>query len=292
MSDLKSPPDRDVARDISYSFAAKTRAGRAVIRTVENLSGRRRLLRMARGYREEVRAGRDFWEVMQERYGIRMEVAAGAIDNIPRSGPLVLIANHPYGILDGLAMGRLLSMTRPDFKIMAHVIFRRAEDLRDVILPIDFSETKEALANNIRTRKDALDYLGQSGAVGIFPSGAVAVAPKPFGRAMDPRWKTFTARMIARSGAQVVPLYFEGNNSRLYQITGHLNATLRTALLISEFEQRINTPLRVCIGTPLPPGEIASRASDPKALMGYLREETYRLSPDGRQRWPEGLWLG
>ena len=128
--------------------------------------------------------------------------------------------------------------------------------------------------------------------MGIFPAGAVAVAPQPFGKAMDAVWKTFTARLIARSGAQVVPIFFEGNNSRLYQIAGHLNGTLRTALLISEFDSRVNTTLKVRIGQPLPPEEIQSRASDGRALMNYLREETYRLSPEGRQRYPDGLYLG
>ena len=109
---------------------------------------------------------------------------------------------------------------------------------------------------------------------------------------MDPVWKTFTARMIAKSRAQVVPVYFEGSNSRLFQIAGHLNQTLRTALLISEFDSRLNTPLKVRIGKPLPPEAIAARASDSRALMNYLREETFRLSPAGEQRYPDGLYLG
>ena len=189
-------------------------------------------------------------------------------------------------------MGRILSMTRGDFRIIAHVVFRKARDLQDAILPIDFAETKEALALNIRTRKEALAYLDAGGAVGIFPSGCVATAPMPFGRAIDPVWKTFTARMIAKSGAQVVPMYFEGSNSRLFQIAGHLNQTLRTALLISEFGSRVNTPLKIRIGRPLPPEAIAVRAGDGRALMSYLRAETYRLSPEGEQRHPDGLYLG
>ena len=279
-------------QDISYSFSAKTRAARALIQTIENLSGRSRLLRLAKGYEDEIEAGRCFWDVMSERYGINMEFVVGGLENIPRQGPLVMVANHPYGILDGLAMGRMLSLTRGEFKIIAHVVFRKAADLRDVILPIDFAETKAALALNIRSRKEALQYLAAGGSVGIFPAGCVATAPMPFGKAMDPVWKTFTARMIAKSRAQVVPVYFEGSNSRLFQIAGHLNQTLRTALLISEFDSRVNTPLRIRIGKPLPPEAIAMRSTEPRALMNYLRAETYKLSPDGEQRYPDGLYLG
>lgn len=279
-------------RDISYAFSARTRAARALIQTIENLSGRSRLLRLARGYEDEVEAGRNFWDVMSERYGINMEFVIGGLENIPREGPLVMVSNHPYGILDGLAMGRMLSLTRGEFKIIAHVIFRKAADLKDVILPIDFGESKEALALNIRTRKEALQYLAGGGAVGIFPAGCVATAPKPFGKAMDPLWKTFTARMIAKSRAQVVPVFFEGSNSRLFQIAGHLNQTLRTALLLSEFDSRVNTELKIRIGEPLPPDAIAARATEPRALMNYLRTETYKLSPEGEQRYPDGLYLG
>ena len=99
---------------------------------------------------------------------------------------MVLVANHPYGILDGLAMGRILSAARGDFRIIAHVVFRKAKELENVILPIDFGESKQAMARNLETRKQALAYLADGGAVGIFPGGTVSTAAKPFSRARDP----------------------------------------------------------------------------------------------------------
>jgi len=279
-------------REISYSFSAKSRAGRAVIRSIENITGRPRLLKMALGYETEVEAGRDFWEVMQERYRIDMKIAGDALANIPTEGPLVVVANHPFGILDGLALGRILSATRPEFKIIAHTIFRKAKDLQNVILPIDFGQSKEALALNIRTRKDSLTYLAQGGAIGIFPGGTVSTSAKPFGKPMDPHWKTFTAKMVAKSGATVVPIFFDGSNSRLFQIASHLNQTLRTALLISEFDSRVGAPLQVTIGQPLPQDEIRARAGDSRALMDYLRRETYELSAAPARDFSHGLFLG
>ncbi|MEM0923852.1 MAG: lysophospholipid acyltransferase family protein [Pseudomonadota bacterium] len=277
-------------REISYSFSARSRAGKAVVRTIENLTGRPRLLRMALGYEDEVEAGRDFWEVMQERYGITLDISG--LENIPREGPLVAVANHPYGILDGLAMGRILSAARGDFKIIAHVVFKRARDLERIILPIDFGETKAAMARNIATRKAALEYLAEGGAIGIFPGGTVSTSAKPFSRPMDPQWKTFTAKMIARSKATVVPIYFDGRNSRLFQIASHLNPTLRVALLINEFDSRIKDPLKVQIGRPLPQEEISARARDQRGLMDYLRRETYRLNPEPEKDYSYGLYLG
>ena len=114
---------RQVARDISYASSAETRGGRALIRTMENMTGRIRLIKRADGYEREVQAGRDFWQVMVERYGLTLDLVGGSLKNIPRTGPLIVIANHPYGILDGLTLGHILSQTRGDFRILAnHVL--------------------------------------------------------------------------------------------------------------------------------------------------------------------------
>jgi putative hemolysin len=280
-------------REISYSFSAQSRAGRAVIRGIENVTGRLRLLRMALGYENEVEAGRDFWEVMQERYRITLDLVGAGLANIPREGPLVVVSNHPYGILDGLAMGRILSAARGgQFKIIANNVFKKARELDQVILPIDFAGTKDAVRRNIGARKEALDYMARGGAIGIFPGGTVSTSAHPFGRPLDPPWRTFTAKMIAKSDAAVVPIYFEGQNSRLFQIASHLNPTLRLALLINEFDARVGGALRVHIGRPLPEAEIGRRRRDPLALMDYLRERTYGLSPEPVKGNSYGLYLG
>ena len=266
------PRPSDVAREISYASSARSRGGRAVIRALENATGRISLIKRARGYDREVESGRDFWEVMVDRYGLSLEVVGGSLANIPSKGPVVAIANHPYGILDGLMMGHILSRARGDFRILANRVFRRAKDLDRVILPISFDDTKEALQENIDTRKAALRYLSEGGAIGIFPGGTVSTAPRPFARAMDPSWRTFTAKMIARSNAQVVPIYFDGVNSRLFQIASHLHTTLRMALLIKEFRARIDEPVRVVIGQPINPAHIAVYRHHPKAMMDFLTD--------------------
>ncbi len=268
------------AREISYAFSAQSKAGQALIRSIENMTGRPKLIRMAEGYETEVDLeGRDFWEVMQERYSIQLDIPESELARIPKTGPVVVVANHPFGILDGLLLGRLLSMARPDFKIMAHKIFHKAKDLQDIILPVSFDTTREALQTNLNTRRAALDFLGRGGCVGIFPGGTVSTSLKLFSQPMDPPWKTFTAKMIQRADPQVVPVYFEGHNSRLFQIASHVHPNLRVALLIKEFEKWVGQNVTVRIGDPLPQDKIDSYRSDAKALMDYLREETYKLSP-------------
>jgi len=273
------PNQRQIARDISYAYSAQTRGGRAMIKLMENATGRVSLIKRAHGYENEVANGHDFWQVMVQRYGLNLDVVGGSLDNIPRDKPLIMIANHPYGILDGLMLGHILTQTRGDFRILAHKVFRKAEDLNRVILPISFDETKEAVKLNLETRKTALDYLNNGGAIGIFPGGTVSTAAKPFSHPMDPAWRSFTARLIAKSGATVVPLFFDGANSRLFQYASRLHYTLRMGLLIKEFRARVGTPVRVVIGDPIDPNEIKAREKDARALMDYLRQSTYKLSP-------------
>jgi putative hemolysin len=270
---------RAVTRDISYASSARSRGGRALIRIMENATGRLSLIRRAEGYEDEIAGGRSFWEVIPERFGLSLDVVGGSLANIPSQGPLILIANHPYGILDGLMMGHLLDRLRGDFRILANSVFRKAEALNRVILPISFDETKEAVKLNLETRAVALDYLAKGGAMGVFPGGTVSTAAKPFSKPMDPGWRNFTAKMIAKSEAAVVPVFFDGHNSRLFQIASHLHYTLRLGLLIKEFRARIDEPVRVVIGQPLDRARLAALRADPAGMMEHLRRETYALSP-------------
>lgn len=271
---------RHAARDITYASSAKGRSGRAMIRVMENATGRLRLIRKAKGYDAEVAAGADFWQVMTQRYGVTLDVVGGSLENIPASGPLIVVSNHPYGILDGLMMGRILSERRQgDFRVLAHRIFKRASELDKIILPISFDETKEAARLNLDTRTRAVSYLKDGGAIGIFPGGTVSTSATPFSQPMDPSWRTFTAKMIAKSGATVVPVFFEGHNSRLFQLASHLHNTLRTGMFIREFKTQINKPVRIVVGAPLDPADLAPYKKDAKACMDFLRKATYELSP-------------
>ena len=268
-----------IARDISYSYSAQTKAGKTVIKLMENTTGRLRLIKRARGYEQEVANGRDFWQVMVERYGLSLDIVAGDLSKIPTSGPLIMIANHPYGILDGLMMGHILSSVRGDFRILANTVFRKSADLQRVVLPISFDETKDAVRENLATRKNALAYLADGGAIGVFPGGTVSTAATPFAQPMDPGWRSFTARMISKSNATVLPVYFEGQTSLMFQLASHLHNTLRMGLLIKEFKKRIDTPVRVVVGDPITQEDLKEFSTDSRAMMDFLRKKTYELSP-------------
>ena len=270
---------RQILSDISYAGSAATRTGRAMIRLMENASGRMALIRRADGYRDDIAEGADFWTVMADRYGVTLDVVGGALENIPRHGPLIVIANHPYGILDGLMMGLVLARTRGDFRILANDVFKGDDRLNRAILPVSFAQTKAAQRTNITTRKTALDYLGTGGAIGVFPGGTVSTGARPFSHPLDPGWRGFTARMVARSGAIVVPVFFDGHTSRMFQLASHLHPTLRLGLLINEFRKRVDSAVRVVIGEPIGRDILDPLAHQPKAAMDFLRKATYELSP-------------
>ena len=265
-------------REISYAITAKSRKGRVLIRSIENTTGRLRLIHRARGYDKDINDQNSFWDVVTRRYGLSLEVVAGSLSNIPAEGPVVVISNHPYGILDGLMMGKILSTARTDFRIMAHKVFSRADEISTSILPISFDGTREAMAMNLQTRKDALGYINSGGAVGIFPGGSVSSPQRMFSRPMDPEWGTFSAKMISRSNATVVPVFFEGFNSRRFHVAGRMSRTLRTALLVNEFKRRINKPVKIAVGKPLNRDALEAYTKDTRGLMDFLRDATYDLS--------------
>jgi putative hemolysin len=281
-----------VARDISYSSSARGPAGRIIIRSIENMTGRIGLIKRAKDYDKEVEKGRNFWDVIIERYNLKVNVTDGDLKNIPKKGPVVIVSNHPFGILDGLIMGYVLSHARKEFKIIANRVFRKARDLDDVILPISFEENREGNIQNLNTRNEAIKYLKKGGIVGIFPGGTVATSAKLFGKAADPHWKRFTSKLILKSKATVVPVFFKGSNSRLFQIASHLNYNLRMALLIREFGRKVDNRVDIAVGTGLESAIFERYSHDLDGMMDFLRRKTYSLSNDPNQTFEEGLYLG
>lgn len=265
--------------DISYAGSAQTYGGRMLIRLMENVSGRRGLIRRVRGYQQDIDQSQDFWAVMVDRFGLTLDVVGGTLANIPRDGPLIVIANHPYGILDGLMMGYILAQRRDDFRILANAVFQGDAWLNRAILPISFEPTRAARDTNLATRRKALELLVNRGSIGVFPGGTVSTGSGPFSPPMDPGWHRFTARMVTRSGAQVVPVFFDGHTSRMFQIASHLHPNLRLGLLLNEFRKRLDTPVRVVIGAPIGRDILHRFSHHPKAMMDFLRKATYELSP-------------
>lgn len=280
MRRFKLPPEPGGrAAALSFASSAQTRAGRLMIRLIENGSGRRALMRRLRGAERQIAAGQCFWAVMAARFGITLEIAGGALGNIPRRGPVIVVANHPFGILDGLMLGHLLSQRRDDFRVLANDVFRGRDEVDRVVLPISFARSRAAAGMNLQTRQRALHHLAQGGAIGVFPGGTVSTVATPFARtALDPRWRSFTARMVEQSDAVVLPVFFAGQNARLFQLASHMHPVLRLGLLMRQFHRRCDAPVQIVIGAPIAPGTLAAFRGERRAMMDFLRRATYQLS--------------
>jgi len=223
-----------------------------------------------------------------EGYGVTIDVMQGELGDIPVDQPLIVVANHPYGILDGLVMGSILAQSGANFKIVANDIFNKALEIKDKILPISFKNNRDAISLNLKTRKNALTHLSRGGVIGIFPGGTVSTSSKLFSQPADPAWRSFTAKMIFKSNALVVPIFFDGNTSRIFQLASHLHPTLRAGLLLREFKLRLDKPVGIVIGKPIPRCRLDVFKNDSRKMMDFLRLETYKLSPNKNQTFEYG----
>ena len=277
-----------VNQNVSYAHSAQSRLGRTFIRCLENATGRSTLLSRSQNLRTNMHSVQNFWRSIMEGYGVTIDVIQGELGDIPVDHPFIVVANHPYGILDGLVMGSVLAQSGANFKIIANDIFNKAQEIKDKILPISFKNTREAISLNLRTRKNALTHLSHGGAIGIFPGGTVSTSSKLFSQPVDPVWRSFTAKMIFKSNALVVPIFFDGNTSRIFQLASHLHPTVRAGLLLREFKLRLNKPVRIVIGKPIPRFRLDLFKNDSRKIMDFLRLETYKLSPNKNQTFEYG----
>ena len=279
---------KKVSHDVSYAHSAQSRLGWTVIRCLENATGRSALLSRLPNLQKNMHSIQNFWHSTMEGYGVTIDIMQGELRDIPVDRPLIVVANHPYGILDGLVMGSVLTQSGANFKIIANDIFNKAQEIGEKILPISFKNTREAVLLNLRTRKNALTHLSHGGAIGIFPGGTVSTSSKLFSQPADPVWRSFTAKMIFKSNALVVPIFFDGNTSRIFQLASHLHPTVRAGLLLREFKLRLNKPVRIVIGKPIPRFRLDLFKNDSRKIMDFLRLETYKLSPNKNQTFEYG----
>jgi putative hemolysin len=268
--------------ELSYASPAQPRLKRWFIRSVEELSGRDRFAALYDTWRRDVvPTGHMVFTRMLDLVGIATACrGAWPPSNIP-DGPLVIVANHPFGIGDGIAILSLAEQLGRPFRVMIHADLLRVAEMKDYSLPIDFSETKEALKNNLAVRQEAMRLLKEGVVIVVFPAGGVATAPKGFGQARDLEWKLFPAKMIRDAQASVIPVHFSGQNGRLFHIASRVSLTIRTSLLIREFARLSGRTLDMTVGDPIPWQELA-REDGRQALTRRLFDAVFALAP--RQR--------
>jgi len=263
---------------LSYANTFENPFKANTIRVMEWFTGKITLLRLIRQFEKTgVPTGQLFWARALGLMGIRLDTPPEQIAQIPATGPTIIVANHPHGLVDGMVLAELVGRVRTDYKILARSLLTGVEEISNFLLPVPFPHEEGALQKSLDMRKAAMERLKSGGVIILFPSGVVASSDTMFGPAIEREWNPFTAKMILRSGATVVPVRFRGENSRLYQMANQVSATLRQGLLIHEVVHSLNKPQAPVIGKPLDPRELAEWKANPRGLVAHLREMTLAL---------------
>lgn len=263
---------------LRYIDPAMTAAQRALIRVIEVVTGQKELKAVYDRFRAEGGTPDIFWSDILRRTGIKVDFDQTALAAIPRTGPLLVVANHPFGLVDGLILCWLISLVRSDFQLLINSVLIQAPETKPHFLPISFAGTRDAQATNLRSRADARRHLDRGGVVVVFPAGGISTSPDRWGRrpAMDAPWQAFIAQMLQRARCPVLPIYFHGQNGRLFHMISHVSSTMRLALMAGEIRRRFNTIIRTEIGALIPFEDLA-HITDRAALSAELCRRTYAL---------------
>lgn len=275
------PPARPKRMRFSYSTEDQPLIQRAVIQAIEKIGGQRKLKKLYSQHLENMQRGEGFFDSAVRLLRLNVDFDRTTLELTPSHGPVLFIANHPYGVLDGITLTWLATKVRPDTKVLANAVLCQAPEAKENLLPVDFAETREARETNVRSRLTAQQWLREGHAIGIFPGGGVSTSEKPLqGPAVDLPWAPFTAKLLRAAKATVIPVFFVGQNSRLFQLASHLSLTLRLSLVFRETARRIGTNLRVRVGKPIPFSELA-HIEDRTSLVQELRKRTFDLAMPG-----------
>jgi len=265
-------------RRLSYANTFENPFQRISIQTIELLTARMRLLRSIRRFvANGVPSGQAFWKKALDIMGIKLMTPDHQVARIPSEGPLIITANHPHGLIDGMILGELIGKIRTDYKILTRSLLTGVAEIDEFMISVPFPHEENALEKNLWMRKEAMEHLKNGGVVVIFPSGSVAASETMFGPVVEREWNPFTAKMIQRSKAQVLPIFFPGSNSRWYQIANQLSATLRQGLLLYEIAHAMNKPQAPIVGHLINRETIAEWSNNPRGFLTWVRSETLAL---------------
>lgn len=267
-------------RSLTYANSFPNFWTRHSIKAVEWMTGKLTVLRRVRQF-EKMGApkGRAFWPATMKAMGIDILTPEEQIARIPRTGPVVMVANHPHGLVDGMVMAEMIGRVRDDYKILSRALLTDLdESATRYMISVPFPHEVDAQAKMMAMREQATEHLKAGGLIALFPSGGVAAADTWFGPAIEGEWNVFTAKLIRTSGATVVPCYFTGQNSRAYQIANQISPILRQGLLIHEVVHSFDKPQKPVIGNRISPEDWAEGIKTPRRFMSWLRDRCMSLT--------------
>lgn len=267
---------------LTYSESFDSSFTRIVVKTMEWMTGKLEIIRRVRKFEQGgIPTGQAFWPATMKTMGIEVQTPQEQLDRIPETGKVVFVANHPHGLIDGMVLADVIGRRRSDYRILTRALLTGIDEAAtSFMIPVPFPHEDNAQRKMIEMRNQAMAHLEESGLIALFPSGVVAQANSMFGPAVEAEWNVFTAKMIRKSGATVVPCFFPGANSRAYQIAANISLTLRQGLLIHEVVHAFDKPQAPVIGKPISADRAAELVKDPRKFMTDLRAHTMALGED------------
>ena len=268
--------------NIAFTFATSevNKFGQNFIKITELCTGKLKLKKLYDQYLSENNPPENFWHDAVNKLQLKVNTIHHSKNLIPYKGRLIVVANHAFGVADGVTMCSLVSNVRQDYKIITHKVLRQAEAVKEKIIPIDFTQNKEAVLSNIKARKDAEGVLKNDGVIVIFPSGQIATKENlKNSKADDGEWKQFVSRLVKKTESPVLPMYFEGQNSQLYHIANKIGQTFRYSLMMYELKRKIGDTINIHIGEIIPFSKLAE-IGDLIEITKFLREKTYSMDPN------------
>jgi len=266
--------------ELTYANSFPQRGKRIFIRTIETLTARFQLLFHMRHWENNPNKNPHFWTSVLDEMSIKITTPLKQLENIPSSGPIVVVCNHPHGLVDGVVLAWLLSKRREDFQIITRALLNGVEVAEKNLLSISFPHEKDAVRKNLQTRKEALNNVKDGHCIGVFPAGTVSTSKTAFGPVIEADWGKFTSKLVLQSNTQVVPIFFQGSNSRWFQIANRISDTCRQSLLMYEIKHAFHKDQSPIIGKPIGRDVLDKYKTDPESLMVFLREETLKLGPN------------
>ncbi|MGI9279667.1 MAG: lysophospholipid acyltransferase family protein [Endozoicomonas sp.] len=218
----------------------------------------------------------DFIKLVLQIFNVQHQVASGHLNSIPETGPSVIVANHPFGGIEGVALADLLLQVRPDVKVLTNELLCRIHELKELFIGVDIINAN-ARQKNVNAIEEARKWVEEGHQLLIFPAGEVSSLDLSLRQVTDPKWRNTAARIVRQTQAKVTPVFIEGRNGWLFQAMGLIHPRLRTVRLIRELLNKRGSTLSFRIGRTLDVSDYQSMSSD-AALTNYLRLNTYLLS--------------
>jgi putative hemolysin len=219
----------------------------------------------------------DFSRTFLDALRVRIELDGQPPDTIPTDGSLIVIANHPLGLLDGMMLDALLRSVRPDVTLMAHNLIAAIPEYRDWWLFVGRPRSRSKRTLSVRSLRQSFQWLARGGALVVFPAGRVSCFQWRRWSVADQPWSSHIAAVARRTGAPVLPVYLHGPSSWVFQLAGIFLPLLQNVRAIGAVSNYRNQTLHATIGRLIQPGELSGFVTDDEAIA-FLRQETERLA--------------